>query len=58
MSIQFIIYLVLLLALVAYLVFGKESGHVPSIKPLLIIFFVVISIICFLLFLIKHIIAL
>jgi len=58
MNIQLIIYVVLLLALVAYLVFGKESGHVPSIKPLLIILFIVISIIWGLVLLIKYIVAL
>lgn len=58
MNIQLIIYVVLLLALVAYLVFGKESGHVPSIKPLFIILFIVISIIWGMVLLIKYIIAL
>lgn len=54
MSTQLIIYLLLLLALFAYLVFGKESGHGPSVKPFLIILFVIISIIWGFVLLIKH----
>lgn len=58
MNIQLIIYLVLLLLLLAYLVFGKESVHVPSIKPFLITQFMIISIIWGTVLLIKYIIAL
>lgn len=45
MNLSVIVYFILLIAAILYLIFGKESGHIPSLKPLLLAAIILFSLV-------------